>query len=84
MPFLDRITIADSLKSPDTCWLIIIVMWCVTIIGYTFIFKLARKMSVFESLPADRIKESYICHHSIIIKGLNQDLGILSANEKVF
>ena len=47
MHFFDAFTVADSVNNAQTVWLIVLVMWIISIIAYVFIFRLAQKMSKF-------------------------------------
>ena len=69
--FFDRNTIADSVRNPKTVWLVVLMSWVVSILAYSFIYRIANKMSKFEFTPPSRIRDQFFVQHSIIIKGLN-------------
>ena len=57
--FFDRNTIADSVRNPKTVWLVVLMSWVVSILAYSFIYKIANKMSKFEFTPPSR--RSILC-----------------------
>lgn len=83
MSDLDVLTLADSIKNKQIIWLVVLFTFQFSIVAYYMVYKFCQQMSSFEFQPNQQYIDSFVSTHTIMIRGVNQNIGVEEADSLI-
>jgi hypothetical protein len=80
---LDRFSIARAIGDPQATTFLALMTLLYTIIAYYFVWSFASEMEEFEFQSQFEYVDRFVARHSVIIRGVNPDIGTERAARKV-
>lgn len=70
-------------SSPESAYRVSVMTGVTVVVAYFFIWVFCREMSQFEFSSSVEYQDRYVARHSVIIRGVNRDIGTEEAAKKI-
>lgn len=80
---LDELTLADSLENPQVVIVVVLFTVLFSLLAYFMVIKFAGRMANHQFAPSTQVIDNYAAMHSIMIRGVNKNLGVDVANANI-
>lgn len=81
--FLDTLTLANAIDDFDITTLIILMTYLFSFLAYYLLYVICSQMSSLEFYTASTFIDEFVSSHSVIIRGVNTDIGTDEASKKI-